>query len=207
MEFDITLDRRDADLDTARDDHDADAARLKEERDAAIARAEKAEAFVRDYQDDHRAVVAGECADDERHCSCVPHLRREIDQLQRARDEVGIQLAAAQERLRLAMAVVEAARWVRNYYRDGLGMPGPMGHLGQALAALDAVPGDALAAELTDEQVDAATEQFRERSTDPIVDGLLKEMAQRFAPVGRRRLKRQPAPEVEALFDESKDGE
>ena len=64
---------------------------------------------------------------------------------EKARDEVGIQLAACQERLRLAMAVVEAARWVRNYYRDGLGMPGPMGHLGQALAALDAVPGDALA--------------------------------------------------------------
>jgi hypothetical protein len=74
---------------------------------------------------------------------------------ERARDEVGIQLAAAQERLRLAMAVVEAARWVRNYYRDGLGMPGPMGHLGQALAALDAVPGDALATCKPDLQVGA----------------------------------------------------
>ena len=53
--------------------------------------------------------------------------------LEKARDEVGIQLAACQERLRLAMAVVDAARGVTD------------GPLSDALRALDAVPGDALA--------------------------------------------------------------
>lgn len=47
-------------------------------------------------------------------------------------DELGIQLAAMQERLRLAMAFIDAARW---------GLPAAMR---VALAALDAVPGDAL---------------------------------------------------------------
>lgn len=52
-----------ADLDTAR----AEAAALR--------------ARIADYEDDHRAVVAGQCAQDERHCSCVPHLRREVERL------------------------------------------------------------------------------------------------------------------------------
>jgi hypothetical protein len=52
---------------------------------------------------------------------------------EKACDEVGIQLAAAQARLRLAMAVVDAARGVTD------------GPLSDALRALDAVPGDALA--------------------------------------------------------------
>lgn len=50
----------------------ADLARVTAERDAALAR-------LADYEDDHRAVVAGQCAPDERHCSCVPHLRREME--------------------------------------------------------------------------------------------------------------------------------
>ena len=54
----------------------------------------------------------------------------------RARDEVGIQLVAAQERLRLAMACVEAARDYCTRY---------MPRLVDALRALDTVPGDALA--------------------------------------------------------------
>jgi hypothetical protein len=49
-------------------------------------------------------------------------------------DEVGIQLAALRERLRLAMVVVDAARYGH-----------PSLAVRTALAALDAVPGDVLA--------------------------------------------------------------
>lgn len=59
-----------------------------------------------------------------------------IDDVRRQRDELGIQLAACQERLRLAMAVVDAARDASSY-------AGQL-RLDDALAALDAVPGDAL---------------------------------------------------------------
>jgi hypothetical protein len=53
-------------------------------------------------------------------------------------DEVGIQLAALRERLRLAMAVAaEAKRVLDDADRSLI-------HLDDALAALDAVPGDAL---------------------------------------------------------------
>lgn len=48
-----------------------------------------------DLQDDYRATLAEDCAPDERHCSCVPHLRRrvreledELDQSKRALDNV-----------------------------------------------------------------------------------------------------------------------
>ena len=62
---------------------------------------------------------------------------------EKERDEVGIQYAAAQARLRLAMAVVDAAR-------DLMGTPRGehwpvLRDCYDALAALDAVPGDALA--------------------------------------------------------------
>jgi hypothetical protein len=80
--------------------------------------------------------------------------------LEKARDEVGIQLEACQERLRLAMAVVDEARTI---YGEGRGrtVETPVGEdggfvrhdylihaewidigLGCALAALGAVPGD-----------------------------------------------------------------
>lgn len=49
----------------------------RRERDALKARLD-------DYFDDHRAVVAGQCAPDERHCSCVPHLRREVEAMRAA---------------------------------------------------------------------------------------------------------------------------
>lgn len=34
------------------------------------------------YFDDYYAVLDDECAPDERHCSCVPHLRRRIAELE-----------------------------------------------------------------------------------------------------------------------------
>jgi hypothetical protein len=106
-------------LDAARDDHDADAARMKEERDAATARAEKAEAEVVKMEQANEDMAVSESY--------------AIAEAIRSRDEVGIQYAAAQARLRLAMAVVDAARGVTD------------GPLSDALRALDAVPGDALA--------------------------------------------------------------
>ena len=69
----------------------------------------------------------------------VDHCER-ADVAERARDEVGIQLAAAQERLRLAMAVVDAFDRYRCNATDE-----NMVFLGRARRALDAVPGDALA--------------------------------------------------------------
>ena len=35
-----------------------------------------------EYADDARAVLAQECTPDEKHCSCVPHLRTETARLQ-----------------------------------------------------------------------------------------------------------------------------
>ena len=43
----------------------------------ATAQAEKAEAVVREYRDGAARVLAERCAPDERHCTCVPALRRE----------------------------------------------------------------------------------------------------------------------------------
>jgi len=62
-----------------------------------------------------------------------------IDDVRAERDALGIQLAAQGERLRLAMAVVDAAR----YQKAGGWFVSAA--LEMALAALDAVPGDALA--------------------------------------------------------------
>lgn len=59
--------------------------------------------------------------------------------LERELGEVGIQLDAAQKRLRLAGAVVEAARVSNNAWYGSLGM---RTNLGAAIAAWDAVPGD-----------------------------------------------------------------
>lgn len=122
---------------------------VRRQRDEAIA-------WIEDYKADHLAVVGGQCAGDERHCSCVPHLRNALDEARaevsdllagadavqfmltqacRERDALGIQLAALRERLRLAMAVVDAARRIPRL---------PMAGLTDALAALDEVPGDAL---------------------------------------------------------------
>jgi hypothetical protein len=106
---------------------------VRRQRDEALA-------WIEDYKADHFAVVGGQCAGDERHCSCVPHLRNAIDDARRQRDEVGIQLAvqlaALRERLRLAMAVVEASRIAAS----AVELPA----IDRALAAFDAVPCDTL---------------------------------------------------------------
>lgn len=47
----------------------AQVAKLKRERD--------------DYHDDFRTVIDEQCAPDEKHCSCVPHLRKRIAELAR----------------------------------------------------------------------------------------------------------------------------
>jgi hypothetical protein len=61
-------------------------------------------------------------------------------------DEVGIQLAALRERLRLAMAVVKRAREVitEDESRSGTYLRRVVDELADAIDALDAVPGDVL---------------------------------------------------------------
>lgn len=46
-------------------------------------RAERAQ----DFEDDARKVKSGQCAPDEVHCSCVPHLRRQIAEVEKERDD------------------------------------------------------------------------------------------------------------------------
>lgn len=62
---------------------------------------------------------------------------------EKARDEVGIQLAAAQERIKLLEKVAKEARAVLEDHDRS------MIHLDDAVSALDAVPGDALAPRIT----------------------------------------------------------
>ena len=52
---------------------------LRAERDAL-------QATLDDYMDDHKAVVNQQCAGDEVHCSCVPHLRKRIKEVEAERD-------------------------------------------------------------------------------------------------------------------------
>lgn len=68
----------------------------------------------------------------------VDHCAR-ADAAERARDEVGIQLAAAQERIKLLEKVAKEARAVLEDHDRS------MIHLDDAVSAIDAVPGDALA--------------------------------------------------------------
>jgi hypothetical protein len=63
----------------------------------------------------------------------IHYLERDLARVTAERDALGIQLAALRERLRLAMAVVEAARYGH-----------PSLAVRTALAALDTVPGDEL---------------------------------------------------------------
>ena len=67
-----------------------------------------------------------------------------IDDVRRQRDELGIQLAALRERLRLAMAVVEAARRFVLGCDDQMSASAVALSIDDALAAFDEVPGDIL---------------------------------------------------------------
>jgi hypothetical protein len=120
--------------------------RKVEEYDAAIARAEKAEAEAR--------TLKAKNIDAERHRDewkerfsttedDADEWHRRAEAAERSRDELGIQLAAQSERLRLAMACVKAADFVINDSRLR-GRQGVATYF-EARAALDAVPGDALA--------------------------------------------------------------
>src|SRR5574343_448706 len=137
------------------------------ERDAAIERATKAEAdnavLEQVIQSDATQLRAAIAARDEAEAR-LEALRRalhtvhyaaaadtaadaariaELHAAERARDEVGIQLAAAQAEIARMRRVVEAARRY-NADMDRCGAADP-GEWRAALAALDAVPGDALA--------------------------------------------------------------
>lgn len=52
--------------------------------------------LLADFQADYRKVMSDQCAPDERHCSCVPHLRARIAELERERVDLinGADLAA-----------------------------------------------------------------------------------------------------------------
>ena len=49
-----------------------------------------------DFSADASKVLSQRCAPDERHCSCVPHLRAEIDRLTAELEEARLTLAAEQ---------------------------------------------------------------------------------------------------------------
>ena len=66
-----------------------------------------------------------------------------LEVAERDRDEVGIQPAAAQERIKLLEQVAKEARAVLEDHDRS------MIHLDDAVSALDAVPGDALAPRIT----------------------------------------------------------
>lgn len=98
----------------------------------------------------------------------VDHCAR-ADAAERARDEVGIQLAAAQAEIARMRPVVEAARTMSAMWlQDSPRMTDYHVTLASALAALDAVPGDALAprinAALEASGIDSAVVQWEKRA-------------------------------------------
>jgi hypothetical protein len=112
---------------------------LKVERDAAIARADSLD----------RGISEVECA---------------LVLAERARDELGIQLAACQERLRLAMAVVEAARAVFKSLRANW----RYFELERTIIRFDAVPGDVLSKRTADDNVRDAIKSLRAGGMSPL---------------------------------------
>jgi len=69
---------------------------------------------VEDHEDDFRKVVSEKCAPDERHCSCVPHLREGMKLLRAERDHFREAWAAAQAKLDTGADVSEAIREERD---------------------------------------------------------------------------------------------
>jgi hypothetical protein len=64
-----------------------------------------------DYEADFEATLAGECAPDEQHCACVPHLRREVERLKAALDSGrNSELVAAENTIERLTAERDAAR-------------------------------------------------------------------------------------------------
>lgn len=59
------------------------------EKDARIA---KLKGRISDYEDDFRRVMAEECTPDEKHCSCVPHLRKRIAELEAENNRLNMKL-------------------------------------------------------------------------------------------------------------------
>ena len=46
--------------------------------DALVAEVKRLRERISDFEDDFRKVTSETCAPDERHCSCVPHLRADV---------------------------------------------------------------------------------------------------------------------------------
>lgn len=51
---------------------------LEDERERSLLLEER----IQDFEEDYRNTLSGKCAPDEKHCSCVPHLRRRIAELE-----------------------------------------------------------------------------------------------------------------------------
>jgi len=49
-----------------------------EDFNALVAEVERLRERIADFEDDFRKVTSETCAPDERHCSCVPHLRADV---------------------------------------------------------------------------------------------------------------------------------
>jgi hypothetical protein len=96
----------------------------------AIARAEKAEAHVAQWTTQFRSI--------DNALSMLSARREAWAKAEASRDELGIQLRACQERMRLAMETVDV---VRRYHQRIGSVPS---EITDALAALDEVPGDKL---------------------------------------------------------------
>ncbi len=57
-----------------------DVSELLDEVERVRAELEEARAQIADFEDDFHAVISTPCAPDERHCSCVPHLRHALEE-------------------------------------------------------------------------------------------------------------------------------
>ena len=74
-----------------------------------VARVENMRTRLADLEDDFRRTIAENCAPDERHCSCVPHLRRALREAEKERDEAQAQRAAIMEECAQAATEIAAA--------------------------------------------------------------------------------------------------
>jgi cell division septum initiation protein DivIVA len=74
---------------------------------------------VQDYEDDARTVLAERCAPDERHCSCVPHLRREVERLRAEVEQLQQDAAVAASTVSSVSTELERLREQR--HDDGKG--------------------------------------------------------------------------------------